>query len=442
MRRRQRVDHTQLSGLVYKRGQSGRFYVDLRQFGGRREALVPPGESYATRDEAVAIALAGPRIRQATEETRSAHLDGRTRIATIGEIAREWLDHRRESRQGNGDVQSVTLDRYERATYHLFKVIDQDLPAHKLTKVEAGRALAALRHQPSRLGGTLSASSARQALTAMQQAYDYAADHGAVRDGSNPWRQLRRTDRPRQPKGHATDFLETYEAHAMLEACDLLRGRENPIRAIFATLILTGGRRDEILGLERADVDLRRDTIEIRPNRWRGIKTGDARTVRIWPQLKSELIRHIRERDIGPGLLFPSVKSRPGRQVMITSIRHPLVELRNLAARSLGSVLGPPLRAKRVTPRALRPTYCAARLQTLDRGHPVAPLTVATELGHSSLSMITRVYGRLGRVRHRSDVVEYLPLDEATRQHLIDQLQGTGAEVTVTDTDAMLGMTE
>lgn len=54
-----------------------------------------------------------------------------------------------------------------------------------------------------------------------------------------------------------------------------------------------------------------------------------------------------------------------------------------------------------------RHTYCAARLQTLDRGVPVAPFTVARELGHSGTAMVERVYGHLGRVRHRSEAVEY-----------------------------------
>jgi hypothetical protein len=46
-------------------------------------------------------------------------------------------------------------------------------------------------------------------------------------------------------------------------------------------------------------------------------------------------------------------------------------------------------------------------LQTLDRGAPVARWTVEKELGHGSGKMLEAVYGRLGEMRHRSDVVEY-----------------------------------
>lgn len=54
-----------------------------------------------------------------------------------------------------------------------------------------------------------------------------------------------------------------------------------------------------------------------------------------------------------------------------------------------------------------RQTYITARLQTLDGGHPVAPWTVAREVGHSGTAMIERVYGHLGQVRHRAKVVEF-----------------------------------
>ena len=61
----------------------------------------------------------------------------------------------------------------------------------------------------------------------------------------------------------------------------------------------------------------------------------------------------------------------------------------------------------RVRARMLRVTYATARLQTLDRGAPVAHWTVERELGHGSGKMLESVYGRLGEIRHRAEVVEY-----------------------------------
>src|SRR5437867_3928489 len=54
-----------------------------------------------------------------------------------------------------------------------------------------------------------------------------------------------------------------------------------------------------------------------------------------------------------------------------------------------------------------RHTYCATRLQTLDAGAPVSTYTVAREMGHGGESMVRRVYGHLGQVRHRAEAVEY-----------------------------------
>lgn len=169
-----------------------------------------------------------------------------------------------------------------------------------------------------------------------------------------------------------------------------------------------------MLGLEVADIDFRRKTIRFRTNRWRRIKTGEERTIPLWPQLERELRVYLQRTGRISGLLFPSPES-PGVDKMITALSRPLVQLRALAAYALGAELGARLLTKAVTPRALRPTYCAARLQTVDGEKAIAIWTVRDEMGHSSLTMINRVYGRLGTVRHRSDVVEYLPIGGEAR---------------------------
>jgi len=73
---------------------------------------------------------------------------------------------------------------------------------------------------------------------------------------------------------------------------------------------------------------------------------------------------------------------------------------------------------------SVRHTYCAARLQTLDRGAPVSLYTVSRELGHGSEEMVRRVYSHLGDVRHRAEVVEYRVEQHVDR--LGDRLQRLG----------------
>jgi integrase len=62
-----------------------------------------------------------------------------------------------------------------------------------------------------------------------------------------------------------------------------------------------------------------------------------------------------------------------------------------------------------VTVHGLRHTFTAARLQSLDGGHPVSAWTVACELGHRNVTLIERVYGHLLRDRSaaRTEGVSY-----------------------------------
>jgi len=392
---------------LYRRGVTGRYYVDLRDLGGEREALVPEGESYATTDEVIALSLAGKKIEELQAKLRGEHFGGLKRIATLGTFSHEWIVYRRSFCDKDGFASSRTIKRYEQALRQLFSVIDEDARMDRVTTADAKQALAALSRRRSRSGQTLKASSLRQVLAAMQLIYDHAQDEGVVPMDYNPWRAIRRADRPKPPKTSSTDFLEVSEATELIEACDDLDSTRMPLRTIVATLLLTGARKDEILGLEVKDVDFRRHVVHIHSNRWRKVKTRDERFVPLWPQLQEELKQYLERIPRKHGLLFPSEDSDERRDVMITAINKNLRKARDLAAEKIGGAAGAALAAKQVTPRALRPTYCAARLQTLDHGQPVALWTVKKELGHGSMQMIDRVYGRLGVIRHRSEVVEY-----------------------------------
>lgn len=93
------------------------------------------------------------------------------------------------------------------------------------------------------------------------------------------------------------------------------------------------------------------------------------------------------------GLLFPS----PAGTGMINDLEKMLDGIARFTGWEEGSI-----RSK-----MFRHTYCSARLQTLDRGAPISPFTVAREMGHGGDSLVKRIYGHLGTVRHRAEVVEY-----------------------------------
>ena len=54
-----------------------------------------------------------------------------------------------------------------------------------------------------------------------------------------------------------------------------------------------------------------------------------------------------------------------------------------------------------------RHSYCAARLQSWTVVLRWRKITVVREQGHGSPAMVRRIYGHLGTVRHRAEVIEF-----------------------------------
>jgi hypothetical protein len=73
-----------------------------------------------------------------------------------------------------------------------------------------------------------------------------------------------------------------------------------------------------------------------------------------------------------------------------------------------------------------RHAYCAARLQTVDQGAPVSVFTVARERGARRRHDGAEVYGHLGQVRRRAEVMEYRVDEYATK--LGDRLEALPGE--------------
>ena len=96
---------------------------------------------------------------------------------------------------------------------------------------------------------------------------------------------------------------------------------------LVATLLLTGGRKLEVFGLELDDVSLTHGKLHFRPNQWRRMKTrGSERSMPLWPQLEEILRTYLLERERDGGiegpLLFPSTRRGGGR--MLNDIRKAL----------------------------------------------------------------------------------------------------------------------
>jgi integrase len=167
--------------------------------------------------------------------------------------------------------------------------------------------------------------------------------------------------------------------------------------------------------------------------------------VPLWPQIEEILRAYLFQGGDAPnGLLFPSPA---GAAVMLTDFRKVLDHVA-IAAGMWEYVLdadGQPVKddagepAKRGTVRSkmFRHTYCSARLQTLDQGAPVSIYTVGRELGHGGDSLVKRVYGHLGQVRHRSEVVEYrVEQHRAKLEDRLTRLAGERSGTTVDTTSA------
>jgi integrase len=381
-------------GRIYWRetGNARRAYADFRDYadvGGGREALVPTGQKLATDDSTIAEVLVGRRLEDLEARRRARVLQGTARSTSLQPFVREHLIAKKKS----GRFTDRWLEFVEKL---LARAIARFGAERELSSI----GVADVRAWSEALQGTgLAGGTVRHHLNAVSNLYRRAQAEGCVVPGYNPVGAL--LEKPSARREEARWF-EVPEASLLLEAARTYRPRRKDLAVPFAyqlvaTLLLTGGRRAEVLGLEVDDVSFDRKTITFRPNQWRRLKTSTSfRSVRLWPQLEEILRAYVFGADAPPGrLLFPCY--RTGEEAMLGDARKLLD--------AIGARVG--FNAGELGTKMFRHTYCAARLQTLDQGAPVSTYTVAKELGHGGEAMVRRVYGHLGQVRHRSDVVEY-----------------------------------
>jgi integrase len=396
---------------IYWREQGGerRAYADFRDLGGGREALVnrAAGEKRATTDRVVAESLVAKRLTELVGRRTDRGRDAALRGVRRRERLRDFVAHHLIQKAKSGRFSETWLADSERmltiAVEHFGA--ERELSSIEVADVQAWlNVLAAFK---GRRGKTLSDGSRHHYLAVLSNLYKRAQSEGCVPPGFNPVAAL--MDKP-TGKPQEARWLEVPDAALLLESARTYKS-DRPWRTLpflyplVATYLLTGARESEALGLEVGDVNFERKTITFRPNAHRGLKTRTShRTVPLWPQLEGILREHLRDASRVGGLLFPS--PRMEGDAMITDFRSGLDAVAERAGWKEGEI-----RSK-----MFRHTYCAARLQTLDKGAPVSVYTVAKELGHGGDALVKRVYGHLGEIRHRSEVVEYRVEQHA--QHL------------------------
>jgi integrase len=396
---------------LYLKGK--RWYADLRDYsavGGGQEGMKAPGSGMATTDPDEAAQLLATRLGELQEledRRKGKALVGLRKQSGLAAYADEHL--RRKAEDGEAVASWLTQAQKHLETAAAFFGPDLDLAA--ITPDDLGRYVDHLRKLDNGRDGTLSDTSVRKYLNSLSNLYKRALSEGYVK--SNPVSSM--YSKPTETAAEA-EYLEPHEATLLLEAARTYQPSESEVQAhggaisakpnpwmypILATFLLSGCRKSEVLGLEVDDVSFRLGKVYIRTNQWRRLKTkGSKRSVPLWPQLREILEAYMveREREGGLGsLLFPS--NRGDGESMITDLRKALDKIGERAGFPKGHV----------RLHMLRHTYTAARIQSMDRGAPVALYTVARELGHSSTDMIEDRYGHLHdrAVLGGSEVVEY-----------------------------------
>jgi len=398
-----------------ERGGEPRYYADLRDYadvGGGREALVAEGEKMATTDPDVAQHLLAERVQALDAKRRGRGLHGTdAKSAGLEAFAAAHL-------VAKAKAAKVTDGWLEASQLHLERAVAHLGASRELRAIGVGD----VRRWIEVLRATgLSSGTIHHHLATLSNLFRRAQSEEYVAPGYNPVAAL--LDKPKPARREAA-FLEVPDAALLLEAAR----RYQPARpdlalpclhALLATLLLTGGRRSEVLGLEVDDVNFARRTVTFRPNARRGRLKNDTswRAVPLWPQLEEILRAYVfADGDAREGLLFPGTSASGlvgdfrkllDQVAASAGFLRPVVDPATGKQRRQGKAGALLWTGRRIRPHMLRHTYCAARLQTLDRGEPVSQFTVGRELGHGGDSLVKRVYGHLGDVRHRAEVVEY-----------------------------------
>ncbi len=389
----------------------GRLWGDFRDFadvGGKREPLIPKGDAQATTDPDLAAALASGRLTGLRALRRRRQESGAVLAPSLAAFARDHLIAKKKAGKATDQWLAATEGFFRRAIafFGADRPLDTIRPRDVRAYVEhlgsldlrqlrpnspqrANRSPASAAARPDRPQRTMTPYTVRAHLFALSNLYRRAQESEVVPLGYNPVAVL--MDKPAIVRREA-HWLEVHEAALYLEAAHRLPP-------------LGGTRLDaEAVARLRAEWEA--------GNRSKRALAG---AYGVSDVVVGRILRGQNARDpLDDAALAYSVVAT----FLLTGGRYREVlglELDDVSF-DRKTVTFRPNRWRRLKTQTswrvvplwpFRHTYCAARLQTLDRGAPVSLYTVSRELGHGSEEMVRRVYSHLGSVRHRSDVVEY-----------------------------------
>ena len=345
-----------------KRGRPGKWLLDYRDSGGVRHVL-----TFRTKEEA---AIAGARLKAEASTPRHPAVDINI---TVAEYSARWLAQGKASGLKPRSVEAYELN----LKVHL-------LPAFGEQKVRALHRNQVKVWAVERLQGGTSRGLVRILLSQLR-----ALLGAAVLDDIIPANPVAGVSKQlklgaREQEGEKVRAFDL----AQLRAFEQAAASEPRYRTMLLTLARTGIRLGECIGLKWEDLDFQARRIEVARTIGRGRvgtpKGGRSRSVDMSPDLAAALQRHLveaKKRTLRAGWgevpewVFTSREGTP------LDAGKPRAAMRRVL-----KAAGLPLHH---SPHTFRHTFASLLLQ---RGEP--PQWVQEQLGHSSLDLTTRTYGK------------------------------------------------
>lgn len=413
-----------------RQDRDGEYWVDFTAWkpveGAKRGPLYIDGNRTKTSDEMAATRAFVALEKTMQERWRKHHSENVSGSVTEANPKVRTFAKNVHFPAKQGSVEPSSLNREIRAVKVVLRTSGAELRIKTITPLWLQEYV-----QKRRAKG-MKASTILKELSAISELCKTAVEHEIIE--SNPVRKMRR--KPSPDRGERV-FLENDQAGDLIIASRRhdasATGRATRfMEPLLSTMVVQGCRNEEGRGTLRRDVDLERGIFHIRPNDFRGLKKSwHRRSMRLWPQTRSAMERH---------LLIPDPKD-PSRMIerfapdepifpgteggIIQDVRSSFWSI--LVDAGIASYRDPDDRSlgidESITFHTLRHTYCAARLQTTDRGAPIQQHTVMTEMGHRDYKLIAEIYGHVQHRAPRGEEVIYLPSEDSEADDVLRELE-------------------